>query len=248
MYVERTPSGKARAAIILKDMLVLAVNMVDRLKEGTGTAIPQVESVSLAVTDRQATMLALAEDKGKLKLVLRGTNKSGAASVAAKEADSGEIEWLDDPFDKQKEREPVPTPASTGNTKFDTAVLARKPVPINTLINSDNVHVYFETVRLENIPQGVIQNPDDLKGKYIIKALDEGQYLYKTLTANDPVDVKKPEPIVTTGPAAPPAPCAGHQGPQPQVAAIRADDSGRRAVQARDLDGSVAREVEAVRQ
>jgi len=199
MYVERTPSGKARAGIILKNMLVLAVNMEDRLKDGSKPAIPQVESVSLAVTDNQARMLALAEDKGKLKLVLRGNDKANAKVVE----ESGEIEWLDDPFEKQKD--PTPTPA-TSNPKFDTAVLARKPVPINTLINSDNVHQYFETVRLENIPQGVIQNPDDLKGKYVIKALDEGQYLYKSLTSNDPVDVKKPDPVVTTGPVAPPPP------------------------------------------
>jgi Flp pilus assembly protein CpaB len=201
MYIERTPSGKARAAIILKDMLVLAVNMVDRLKENTGTAIPQVESVSLAVTDKQATMLALAEDKGKLKLVLRGTDKKGGTSVAAKEDDnSGEIEWLDDPFDNTK-REPKDPVVSAPSTKLETAVVARKPVPQNTLINSDNVNDYFATMRLENVPPGVIQNPDDLKGKWIIKALDEGQYLYKSLTGNDKVDVaKKDDPVVTPTP------------------------------------------------
>src|SRR5262245_7083656 len=52
LYVERSPSGNARAGIILTNMLVLAVNMVDRLRGGTGPAIPQVESVSLAVTDK----------------------------------------------------------------------------------------------------------------------------------------------------------------------------------------------------
>src|SRR5262249_46382690 len=64
MYVERTPSGKVRAAIILKDILVLAVNMCDRMSDGSQTtSFPHVESVSLAVTDKQATMLAQAEDK-----------------------------------------------------------------------------------------------------------------------------------------------------------------------------------------
>ena len=89
-------------------------------------------------------------------------------------------------------------------TKQETAVVARKPVPKNTLINADNVLNYFETIKVETAPQGVLQNPDDLKGKYVIKALDEGQYLYKTLTANEPVDVKTPEPVAPVGPAAPP--------------------------------------------
>jgi len=96
MYVERTSASKAHAAIILKDMLVLAVNMVDRLKDGTGPAIPQVESVSLAVTDKQATILALAEDKGKLKLVPRGNDKKSNTMIAKSAAGVNEVEWLDD--------------------------------------------------------------------------------------------------------------------------------------------------------
>jgi hypothetical protein len=90
--------------------------------------------------------------------------------------------------------------------RFDSAVIAKKPVPINTLINSDNVSEYFDTLKLENVPSGVLQNPDDLKGKYIIKTLDQGQYVYKSLTGNDPVDVKTPPPVVTTPVA--PAPVA----------------------------------------
>jgi pilus assembly protein CpaB len=204
MYVERTAAGKARAAIILKDMLVLAVNMTDRLKDGQGPAIPQVESVSLAVTDKQATILALAEDKGKLKLVLRGTDKTKSSQVA----DTGgadNIEWLEDPFEKGGPAPPPPPPASN---RFDTAVIAKKPVPVNTLINSDNVAEYFDTLKLESVPGGVIQNADDLKGKYIIKALDQGQYVYKSLTGNDPVDVKGPAIPIQTGPVAPPPPVA----------------------------------------
>ena len=200
MYVERTSAGKARAAIILKDMLVLAVNMVDRLKDGTGPAIPQVESVSLAVTDKQATILALAEDKGKLKLVLRGTDKKQSTQVAGETGGSDTIEWLEDPFEKGGPAPPPPPPTAN---RYDTAVIAKKPVPINTLINSDNVSEYFDTLKLESVPAGVLQNPDDLKGKYIIKTLDQGQYVYKSLTGNDPVDIKTPAPV-QTGPVAPP--------------------------------------------
>jgi pilus assembly protein CpaB len=194
MYVERTPSGKVRAGIILKNMLVLAVNMIDRVGgDGAAIPIPGVESVTLAVTDKQAIMVAQAEDRGKLKLVLQGNDKKSNTMIA-KPAGVNEIEWfdyeLDKPFDKSARETPAVTPPQPTGT-LDTAVVARKPVPVNLLINADNVHTYFETIRLENIPNGVIQNPDDLKGKYIIKALDKGQYIYKTLIGNDPVFPKK---------------------------------------------------------
>src|SRR5262245_2098026 len=207
MFVERTAAGKSRAGIILKNMLVLAVNMTDRLRDGQGPAIPQVESVSLAVTDNQARMLALAEDKGKLKLVLRGNDKKSNEKAAGEDTgNDNNIEWLDDPFEKGSAAPPPPPPASS---RFDTAVIAKKPVPVNTLINSDNVAEYFDTLKLESVPNGVIQNADDLKGKYIIKALDQGQYVYKSLTGNDPVDLKTPAPApVQTGPASPPPPVA----------------------------------------
>src|SRR5262245_699678 len=68
MYVERTSTGKVRAAIILKNMLILALNTINVLDEKTGAAIPQVESVTLAVNKKQAMKLAFADEKGKVKL------------------------------------------------------------------------------------------------------------------------------------------------------------------------------------
>src|SRR5829696_1947179 len=67
LYIDRNGTGKNKAGIILRNMLILAVNAVDALNEKTGKTIPQVESVSLAVTDGQARLLALAEQKGHLK-------------------------------------------------------------------------------------------------------------------------------------------------------------------------------------
>src|SRR5262245_26264799 len=72
MDVERTTAGKVRAAIILKYMLVVAVNTINVLDEKTGAAIPQVESVTLAVNKEQAKRLAFADEKGKVKLLLTG--------------------------------------------------------------------------------------------------------------------------------------------------------------------------------
>ena len=78
MYVERIgrredPVGHPPAADA-----VLAVNMVNTLDEKTGAAIPQVESVTLAVNDKQGSLLALADEKGKLKLLLTETGRPTA--------------------------------------------------------------------------------------------------------------------------------------------------------------------------
>jgi len=198
MYVERsngTTTG-TRSAILLRRMLLLAVNMVNTLDEKTGAAIQQVESATLAVTDKQATLLALADEKGKLKLMLTAT---GAADNTP-DAQDGKIEWLDDPFAVRIDT-PVVKKEDPAPPKLETAVVARKTVPLNTLINSDNVGEFFATVELKEVPEGVVKNPDDLKGRYIVRGVEAGQYLYKSLTGNELVKEEKAPPV---GPVAPP--------------------------------------------
>lgn len=193
MFVEKLGTGKTRAAIILQDMLVLALNATNTVDEKTGAAIQQVESVTLAVTDKQARLVALADERGKLKLSLR--NRTTDVSSSFKE---GEPEWLIDPFVEHKEAPPEP-PAP----KFDQVVMAKKPVPMNTLINADNVGEFFTTTEVKTAPEGVVQNPDDLKGLYVVKPVGEGQFLYKSLTGKDMAIVEKTEPVA---PGATPAP------------------------------------------
>src|SRR5262245_7204120 len=62
MYVERLPNGRTRAAIILRDILVLPMSSPDQLVEGRAQTLG---SVSLAWTDRQATTIALPERRGQ---------------------------------------------------------------------------------------------------------------------------------------------------------------------------------------
>jgi Flp pilus assembly protein CpaB len=202
LYTERMQgTGKTRSAILLRKMLVLAVNMTNSLDEKTGPAIPQVESVSLAVNDWQGNRLTLAEEKGRLKLMLTAY---GAADNSP-DSKEHEIEWLEDPFEQkttpivEKKADPTPPPAPA--IKLDTAVVARKTVPLNTLINVDNVDEYFATVELKQAPDGVVRNPDDLKGFYIVRSVEAGQYLYKSLTGKEVVKEEKPAPA---GPVAPP--------------------------------------------
>lgn len=198
MYIESLPSGRARAAIIMRSMLVLALNKVDRLDEKTGTAIAQVESVSLAVNDKQATTIALAERKGKLKLVLRGS-----AGLTTEESSDDSIKWIDDPFDSGSPA-PAPAPAAAPVEKWEAVVIAKKPVPVNTLLNTDNVNDFFSTQEVKKAPAGAVTSVDDLKGKFVVKAITEGQQVFKTLTADKAIEIEKPlppEPKVVEAPA-----------------------------------------------
>lgn len=189
MYVERLNSGKARAAIILRDMLVLAVNMIHTVDEKTGAAIAQVESASFAVNDKQAALLTLAEERGKLKMLLRGTTKADL-----EQKNNGEIEWVDDPFSSVSTAPPPPPTTIVKEPELQKMVVAKKAIPLNTLINADNLDEFFTTTEVKTVPDGVISTPDDLKGKYIVKAVEAGQIVFKSLTDGKPVEVKVPEP------------------------------------------------------
>jgi len=202
LYIDRQGggTGRAKAGTILRNMLVLAVNAVDQLNEKTGRYIQQVESVSLAVTDGQARLLALAEQKGIVKFVLRG---NGELSEAEKADDRNGQALRDMIEDNDPGTAPVvapvaPTPPPAN--RLETAVVTRKAVPLNTLINADNVGEYFATIEVKTVPAGVVTSPDDLKGKFIVKSLSEGQYLFKSLTGNEMVKEEKPIVVPTVVP------------------------------------------------
>lgn len=211
MYSEKTPTGKARAAIILKYMLVLAVNMANTVDEKTGAAIPQVESVTLAVNKLQATKLFFADEKGKIKFMLTGVS----SEQAAKEWNEGDVKWIEDPFDNSRPPPPPtqiaardPPATNPGNPanpptpeapKLESMVVVRKSVPVNTLINADNVNEYFTTTDVKKVPEGVIKNLDDLKGFFVVKQAEPGQIVFKSLTDSRALEIKAPEP--TKGPA-----------------------------------------------
>ncbi|HKB01090.1 MAG TPA: Flp pilus assembly protein CpaB [Gemmataceae bacterium] len=208
MYIDRQSlgTGKGKAGIILRNMLVLAVNAVDTLSEKTGKVIQQVESISIAVTDSQARLLALAEQKGIVKFILRPQGSEGLTEQEKAEDRHSQAlrEYIDDTdsgYAPPVAAPPVAPPVAPPAKLLETAVVTRKAVPMNTLVNADNVGEYFATIELKTVPAGVVTNPDDLKGKFIIKSLTEGQYLFKSVTGNEMVKV---EPEIKTPPVAPP--------------------------------------------
>ena len=111
-------------------------------------------------------------------------------------------------------------------------MVARKTVPLNTLINADNVDEFFATVELKQAPDGVVRNPDDLRGFYIVRSVEAGQYLYKSLTGKEVVQVEKPQPV---GPVAPP--------PEAKPAVVKAKPKYPRFEQVFQAGGSARRVI-----
>jgi pilus assembly protein CpaB len=190
MAIERIPGAnrnRHRAGIILKDMLVLAVNDRDTInsKEGESNAIKQIETVSLAVTDRQAARLALFDERGTLKFILRGTSIGNIPSGEL--IDDGAIEWEEIPEDGQ----PVPVPQPS--VKLDSMVVVKKSVPLNAIINQENAKEYFTLIDVKTVPEGCVQTIEELLGKYIVAELTSGQFVFKNVTGTAPKVVRTPE-------------------------------------------------------
>lgn len=179
-YIEKTNSGRTRTAIILRDMLVLAIGKVDRLDDKQPRAIQQVQSVSLGVTDAQATLVAMAEKKGTLKLVLRS-----APLTNEERAEAENIKWQDDPLALAADTPVVPAAPA----KSDTVVVAKKAVPANTLVNRANVAEYFTTSDVKKTPEGAVAHTDDLLGRFVVKDLTEGTQVYKSVTGDKAAEV-----------------------------------------------------------
>jgi pilus assembly protein CpaB len=190
-YIEKTQSGKTRSAIILRDMLVLAVGRIAENSEKSQMAIEQVQSVSLGVTDRQASMITHAEKKGTLKLVLRSV-----PLTEAEKSQADQIIWNDDPFEVKPEPKPTPVveqPKPPEREKLETVVVVKEAVPANTLVNVDTVRKYFDTIEVRRTPNGAAASTTELLGKFIVKQLDPGQHVFKSATADKAVEITEPK-------------------------------------------------------
>lgn len=197
MYLERTQSGKSRSVMILRDMLILAVNMVDRIPEGAQKAIPQVESVSLAVTDKQAVLLSLLEERGRLKLMLRGPN-------SAPDKPEELPDWIKELVEGELDKTPVASKETKDN--FETMVIAKENVPMNTELNEETLKKYFTTIPVIKAPEGVVKKIEDIKQKFVVKDLEKNQNLLASATGNDPVEIEEPKPVPVPVPAPAPEP------------------------------------------
>ena len=183
---ERGGNGKSKASILLRDMLVVAVDIQDRPAENGQVAKATLNSVSLAVTPRQATMLALAETRGELRLLLRDGKSSDTSKV--------------DPLDSLPGDERNPQPEPGKGVPMVKVAVAKADVPASTKITSENVSNLFE---LRDVPAPgpgkAVHDLSDLKGKYLLRTLDAEQLALLTLLTEE-------EPKAGTAPEAPRVP------------------------------------------
>lgn len=207
MFVGKTPTGKVKAGMILRDMLVLAVDTKDRRNEGDSSAVANLSSVSLAVTDKQADLLAKAEDLGKLKLVLRTTNSG--ADYSRDDKDNNKVLTLeevlgekDDVASATKPVEPKPV--------MQTFWVAKKDAPKNTLFTKELAEEYFTKNEAVVAPEGAVLQLDEVLGKYLIKDLDKGQTALLVHWAKEPVVEAQP-PMVVSPPKETPKPLPRHE-------------------------------------
>jgi pilus assembly protein CpaB len=163
LALQRHPqdASKVRSRLILKDMLVVAVDINDRRPEGGGPAIPTINSVSLAVTPAQGKLLHTAESTGgELRLLLRG-DESGKGQ-------SGE-EKVEDYFNTDDQTHPQQPGVDLVQIAY-----VKKDIPRNTKITAENLGEFFEMrPHVAPAPYRGIKDLSDLKGRYVIMDLPQ---------------------------------------------------------------------------
>ena len=131
MVTLKNDPNKKSSRRILVNMLIVAVDILDRRPEGGGPTIPTIQSVTLAITPKQATLLHTAEaGGGDLRLVLRPDGYEPQDGDKA------------DPVFREGEEDKVPElPPSQ---PMEKVVFVKKDIPLNTQITDKNIDEFFE--------------------------------------------------------------------------------------------------------
>jgi pilus assembly protein CpaB len=163
LALQRNPqdASKVRSRLILKDMLVVAVDINDRRPEGGGPAIPTINSVSLAVSPSQGKLLHTAESTGgELRLLLRGEESNKVATGEDKVEDFFEY------GDTNRPQQP--------GVDLVQIAYVKRDIPRNTKITAENLGEYFEMrPHVAPAPYRGIKDLSDLKGRYVIMDLPQ---------------------------------------------------------------------------
>lgn len=187
---------------LMKNMLIVAVDTADRRPEGGGAAIPTIQSVSIAVTQKESeVMKAAGEMGGTLTLALIGVNNDAAPSGLTEEA----LEM----FGPKKKEEEAKVSDDKPIIVADTVdiVFAKADIELNTLVGDKNVADLFEMKSfLKNaLPESVITNLSEIKGRYITSPVMKGQLVLDRQVGKEAVavEVKEEGPTIAPIPGAP---------------------------------------------
>jgi len=191
--------NKIHGFTLMQNMLVVAVDTADRRPEGGGSAIPTIQSVSIAVNQKESELLkAAGEAGGSLNLALLGAGTENAPSGATEEAME-----LFGPKKKDVEIAVVEVP------KVDTVdiVFAKADIELNTQVSDKNIADLFEMKSfLRNaLPESVITNLSEIKGRFVTVPVMKGQLVLDRQVSKEAVPVKAEEegPTIERIPGAP---------------------------------------------
>lgn len=189
MMLTESKDGKRKTSMIFRDMLVVAVDIMDKQPETGAAAVPTLNSVSVAVLPKQGMELALAEGRGTLAMQLRQLGDPNREMIPP-------VKLLPGEEDDTQAAPNAPT------QKTVRVYVAKKDIEANTKVTKDTFSVLFaESEVLETgKPGSAILNRDDAYGLYLPKGLDKDQTLLKGALSTDPAQLVKapdaPAPVV----------------------------------------------------
>lgn len=174
--------GKSRTSFIARSVKVIAVDVLPRRLE-TVEAIAQPNTVTLAVTPKQAAELTLAQDRGKLRFVLRSDD--------AADKDLDPLPIVDALPHEQRTADVPVTPMPPPVEKIDV-VVALKDADAGEEITKDNFNEYFAVKQIDKeapLPSERFADLEDLKDRIGAK-----KTLTRPIYENTPVSVRIFEP------------------------------------------------------
>jgi Flp pilus assembly protein CpaB len=174
---ETVSNGAKRSAIIMKDMLVVAVNAETNRPEDQNS-FKQVTTITLAVTPKQGTQLSLAEKRGDLTILLCDnlTKEQAAAADEVKPEDITFEPITELPCDKKETAKAEPPPAPAAPPTVDLWV-ARLDLPAGTKF--DDLKDYLEKVQVAKVPDNAINDDSALKGQTLTKPVYKNSFVPK---------------------------------------------------------------------
>ncbi len=180
--------AKKKASIFLRNMLVVAVDIMDRKPEGAVIAVPQLKSVSLAVTPKEALQLALAQKRGEIKLLLRNLDDISEDVIAPVTA--------------------LSTDTEDGGTA--TPVIQQRMVSIPVATNSIDAGAKITRSNKGRLfrmmpwphpgPPEAVSDLGDLDEKYLKTPLAAGQFVTRDMLATNPPGNGSVEPLLPQEP------------------------------------------------
>lgn len=162
--VDRYTNGKTAATLILQKVLVVAVNDTVKTPEGEPN-FKNATTVTLAVTQKEGQLLALAGSRGELSLMLRSPDDM-TVSKSPKP-----VAGLDDTRDDSSN-------GAKGDVEMSKVVVAKKTVPAGTRL--ENPGDFFDVKEVPGeAPENSFTNLDELKGKVVTRDVFANQMLPK---------------------------------------------------------------------